>query len=50
MVSQTVWRLRKKQGWVLHYHHSWAPCMVFILLINCLIRNILWLGFGIAIT
>ena len=50
MVSQTIWRLRKKQGWVLHYHHSWAPCMVLILLINCVIRNVLLLGFRIAIT
>lgn len=49
MVSQTVWRLRNKRGWVLHYHRSWVPCMSLILLINCVIRNILWLGFGVAI-
>jgi hypothetical protein len=50
LISQTVWRLRKKQGWVLHYRSSWVPCMLAILILNCLIRNILWLGFGIAIT
>ena len=49
MVSQTIWRLRRRQGCVLHYHHSWAPGIVVILLVNCVIRNILLLGFGIAI-
>ena len=46
MISQTVWRLRNKQGWVLHYDPRWPGVLAGLLLGNCVLRNILWLGFG----
>ena len=49
LLSQTIWRLRKKRGWVLHYDPRWAPIFLGILLVNCVVRNILWLGLGIGI-
>lgn len=50
MLSQTIWRLRGRQGWVLRYRTWWAPCMVWILLGNCLLRNILLSAFEISIS
>lgn len=49
MVSQTIWRLRKGRGWVLHYHTFWPTALLGLLLANWALRNILLLGFGIAI-
>ena len=49
LLSQTVWRLRRRRGWVLHYRNWWFGALLGLLLINCLVRNILWLGFGIGI-
>ena len=49
MVSQTVWRLRRRRGWVLRYDPRWPAMLVGLFLINCAVRNVLWLGFGIGI-
>ena len=49
LLSQTVWRLRGRKGWVLRYHPGWLYLLLAILAVNCLARNILWLGFGIPI-
>lgn len=46
LVSQTVWRLRDRQGWVLHYDSRWPGMLAALFLGNCVLRNILWLGFG----
>lgn len=46
LVSQTVWRLRGRQGWVLHYDSRWPGMLAALFLGNCVLRNILWLGFG----
>ena len=46
MISQTIWRLRNKRGWVLHYDSRWPGVLAGLLLGNCVLRNILWLGFG----
>lgn len=49
MVSQSVWRLRGKRGWVLRYQSWWAPAMVILLAANCLVRNVLLICFDIAL-
>ena len=49
LLTQTVWRLRGKRGWTLHYHRSWPAFLMGLFLVNCLARNVLWLGFGIPL-
>mgnify|MGYP000724286109 CR=1 FL=1 len=49
LVSQTVWRLRGRRGWVLRYDSRWPAMLVGLFLANCAVRNLLWLGFGIGI-
>ena len=49
LTSQTVWRLRKRRGWVLRYDPRWPALLVGLFLVNCVVRNVLWLGFGIGI-
>ena len=49
LLSQTVWRLRGRRGWVLHYRPWWPAVIVGLFLANCLVRNALWLGFGILL-
>ena len=49
MISQTLWRLRGKQGWVLHYDSRWPGLLAALFLGNSVLRNILWLGFGVGI-
>ena len=49
MISQTLWRLRGKQGWVLHYDSRWPGLLAVLFLGTCVLRNILWLGFGVGI-
>ena len=46
MASQTVWRLRGRRGWGLHYDPRWPGLVATLFLGNCLLRNILWLWFG----
>jgi hypothetical protein len=50
LVSQTIWRLRGRKGMTLHYSNRWLWVMLVVLLGNCLIRNVLWLGFHIPIS
>lgn len=49
LVSQTIWRLRGRRGAVLRYSPRWSMLLVGLLLANCAIRNLLWLGFGLPI-
>ena len=49
LTSQTVWRLRGKSGWTLRYSPRWPAMLLGLLLANCALRNLLWLGFGIPI-
>jgi len=48
MTSQTIWRLRGKSGWVLHFHSICVPSLLGLVIINCLFKNLLWLVFGIV--
>ena len=48
LLTQTVWRLRGRRGWVLRYRAWWPAALVGLFLTNCLARNILLLGVGIA--
>jgi|Cm1ome_4_1110797.scaffolds.fasta_scaffold05995_1 hypothetical protein len=50
LMSQTVWRLRGQRGWVLHYSPKWPIMLVGLFLMNCAIRNVLWLGFAMPIS
>ena len=47
--SQTVWRLRRRHGWVLRYASWWFPGLFAILAINCILRNVLWWCFAIPL-
>ena len=47
--SQTLWRLRGRRGWALRYDPRWPAMLVGLLLANCALRNVLWLGFEIAV-
>ncbi|MCI2058939.1 MAG: DUF2752 domain-containing protein [Oscillibacter sp.] len=47
--SQTVWRLRGRRGWALHCSAAWFRWMAALLLLNCMLRNVLWFGFGIPL-
>lgn len=49
LLTQTVWRLRGRRGWTLHYRPWWPALLVGLFLVNCLARNVLWLGFGIPL-
>ena len=49
LLTQTVWRLRGRRGWVLHHHRRWPAPLVGLFLGNCLVRDVLWLGFGIPL-
>lgn len=49
MISQTLWRMRGRRGWVLRYDQRWPAMLVGLFLVNCAVRNLLWLGFGIPI-
>ena len=49
LISQTVWRICGKRGPVLRYHSWWLPTLTVLLGVNCLLRNILWWGFGIPL-
>ena len=49
LLTQTVWRLRGRRGWALHYCPWWPALLVGLFLVNCLARNVLWLGFGIPL-
>ena len=49
LVTQTVWRLRGRRGWVLQYAGWWFPGLFMILAINCILRNVLWWCFAIPL-
>lgn len=49
LISQTIWRLRGRRGWVLHYSRRWPGYLLAILLLNCVVRNVLWIGFHIPL-
>lgn len=49
LTSQTLWRLRGRQGWALSYDPRWPAMLVGLFLANCAVRNVLWLGLGIPI-
>ena len=49
LLSQTVWRLRGRRGFVLHYTDRWATGLLAVLLLNCALRNLLWFGFQIPL-
>ena len=49
LLTQTIWRLRGKQGWTLRYDSRWPVALMGLFLVNCMLRNVLWLGFGISL-
>ena len=49
LTSQTVWRLRGRRGYVLHYGRCWFPALFVILAGNCILRNMLWWCFAIPL-
>ena len=49
LVSQTIWRLRGCRGWTLHYNPRWPVWLAALFLVNCVVRNVLWLCFGIGL-
>ena len=49
LVSQSVWRLRGRRGWVLRYQERWLWAMCLLLAGNCAVRNALWLFRGVPL-
>ena len=49
LLSQTIWRLRGRQGWALHYDDRWPFMLLGLFLFHCALRNLLWLGLGIPL-
>jgi len=49
LLSQTLWRIRGRRGWVLHYSNRWLWALLAMLLGNCAVRNLLWFQFAIPI-
>lgn len=49
LLSQTIWRIRGKRGWVLHYRPLWLRVLLILILGNCILRNVLWFGFSIPL-
>ncbi|MBE6961572.1 MAG: DUF2752 domain-containing protein [Ruminococcaceae bacterium] len=49
LASQTIWRLRDRRGWVLHYSSWWFSALFLILAGNCVLRNVLWFCFAIPL-
>jgi hypothetical protein len=42
LLSQTLWRLRGRRGWVLRESAAWWKCLAILLAANCVLRNLLW--------
>ena len=49
LASQTLWRLRGRSGWALHYDSRWPIWLLRLLVANWIVRNLLMLGFGIKL-
>lgn len=49
LTSQTLWRMRGRRGWTLHYNPHWPRMLVGLILANWAVRNLLWLGLGLPI-
>lgn len=49
LISQTAWRLRKKRGWVLLYKHPWLIAFMGLMAVNCIVRNLIWMVWHIAL-
>lgn len=49
LLSQTLWRLRGRQGWALRYDNRWLWGFLLLLAVNCVLRNALWLSGGIPL-
>ena len=49
LLTQTIWRLRGRCGWVLRYNDYWLWAFLLLMAVNCLVRNLLWFGLGIAL-
>ena len=49
LASQTVWRLRGRRGWVLRWDIRWLYAFLVLLAVNCALRNLLWVGFGVPL-
>lgn len=49
LISQTLWRLRGRRGWVLRYSDRWLYGFLALLAVNCIVRNVLWRCFGVPL-
>ena len=49
LASQTLWRLRGRSGWALRYDPRWPTWLLWLLVANWILRNLLLLGFGIKL-
>lgn len=47
--SQTLWRLRGKSGWTLHYDLRWPKWLLWLLALNWIVKIFLLVGFGIEL-
>ncbi|MEG1683919.1 MAG: DUF2752 domain-containing protein [Oscillospiraceae bacterium] len=52
LAAQTVWRLggkRQPPRWLPRYRDAWLYGLFGLLVAHCLVRNLLWFGWGIAL-
>lgn len=49
LVSQTLWRLKGRQGWVLCWSDRWLWGMLGLMGLHCVVHNLLWFIWGIPL-
>lgn len=49
LVSQTLWRLKGRQGWVLRWSDRWLWGMLGLMGLHCVVHNLLWFIWGIPL-
>ena len=49
LVSQTLWRLKGRQGWVLRWSDRWLWGMLGLMGLHCVVHNLLWFIRGIPL-
>lgn len=49
LVSQTLWRLKGRQGWILRWSDRWLWGMLGLMGLHCVVHNLLWFIWGIPL-
>lgn len=49
LVSQTLWRLKGRRGWVFRWSDRWLWGMLGLMGLHCVVHNLLWFIWGIPL-